>query len=79
MFKIKEDQVSFEQRRMAKVVNFSIMYGAGPFRLSQELDIPMKDAKEIIDMELNVRKYYEDNFERSFLFDKVEKIFFSMR
>tara|TARA_B100001540_G_scaffold279908_1_gene268968 strand:- start:230 stop:724 length:495 start_codon:yes stop_codon:yes gene_type:complete len=25
------------------------MYGAGPFRLSQELDIPMKEAKKIIE------------------------------
>ena len=25
------------------------MYGAGPFRLSQELDIPLKEAKNIIE------------------------------
>jgi hypothetical protein len=43
------------------------------------LKIKDMDAEEIIEMELNARKYYEDNFERSFLFDKLEKIFFSMR
>jgi colanic acid biosynthesis glycosyl transferase WcaI len=43
------------------------------------LKIKNMDAEEIIEMELNARKYYEDNFERSFLFDKLEKIFLSMR
>ena len=49
IFKVNSDDVNFNQRRTAKVVNFSIMYGAGPFRLSQELDIPMKEAKKIIE------------------------------
>ena len=49
IFKVDSNDVSFNQRRTAKVVNFSIMYGAGPFRLSQELDIPMKEAKKIIE------------------------------
>ena len=33
---IPESDVSDNQRRAAKVVNFGIMYGAGPFRRSQE-------------------------------------------
>ena len=49
IFKVSPDDVNFNQRRTAKVVNFSIMYGAGPFRLSQELDISMKEAKKIIE------------------------------
>ena len=49
IFNISSDDVDFNQRRTAKVVNFSIMYGAGPFRLSQELDISMKEAKGIIE------------------------------
>ena len=36
-------------RRTAKIVNFGVMYGAGPFRLSQELGIPMAESKKIID------------------------------
>ena len=40
-------------RRTAKLVNFGIMYGAGPFRLSQELSIPRKEASLIIS------KYFE--------------------
>jgi len=49
IFSVDPDDVNFNQRRTAKVVNFSIMYGAGPFRLSQELDISMKEAKQIIE------------------------------
>ena len=41
--------VTEDQRRSAKVVNFGIMYGAGPYRMSQELGISMTDAKELID------------------------------
>ena len=53
IFSIDPDDVNFNQRRTAKVVNFSIMYGAGPFRLSQELDISMKEAKQIIETYFN--------------------------
>ena len=42
------------------------------------ISLEKKMHEEIIEMEFNARKYYEDNFERSFLFDKVEKIFLSM-
>ena len=36
------------------------------------------DAKEISALGLNARYYYEVNFEREHLFDRVEKIFESM-
>ena len=49
MFNVNSLDVDFNQRRTAKVVNFSIMYGAGPYRLSQELDISMNEAKKIIE------------------------------
>ena len=41
--------VTSEQRRHAKIVNYGIMYGAGAFRMSQELNINMAKAKKIID------------------------------
>ena len=53
IFSVQPEDVNFNQRRTAKVVNFSIMYGAGPFRLSQELDISMKEAKKIIESYFN--------------------------
>ena len=43
------DQVTSDQRRAAKTVNFSIIYGAGASNLSQQLDIKRTEAKELID------------------------------
>ena len=49
IFKVEIKDVLPEMRRTAKVVNFGIMYGAGAFRLSQELGIPRTEAQLIID------------------------------
>jgi DNA polymerase-1 len=43
------DQVSSDQRRAAKTVNFSIIYGAGASNLSQQLGIKRSEAKELIE------------------------------
>lgn len=41
--------VTAEQRRNAKTVNFSIIYGAGAQNLSQQLKISRSEAKKLID------------------------------
>ena len=60
---IAEAAVTPDQRRSAKVVNFGIMYGAGPYRMSQELGISMADAKILIDNYFatypGIRKYMD--------------------
>ena len=43
------DQVTSDQRRAAKTVNFSIIYGAGASNLSQQLGIKRTEAKELIE------------------------------
>ncbi len=43
------EEVTAEQRRNAKTVNFSIIYGAGSVNLSRQLNIKRTEAKEIID------------------------------
>ncbi len=48
VFGVPIEAVSEDQRRQAKVVNFGIMYGAGPYRMSQELNIPINEARELI-------------------------------
>ena len=53
-FKTDEEHVSREERIIAKVINFSILYGKTPFGLSKELKIPMSDAK------LYINKYFEE-------------------
>ena len=42
------DSVDSEMRRHAKSINFGIVYGMSPYGLSQQLDIPIKQASEFI-------------------------------
>ena len=42
-------KINDEMRRTAKVINFGIMYGAGAFRISQELGYSRNVAQDIID------------------------------
>lgn len=44
----KTDEVSDFQRRSAKAVNFGIIYGISSYGLSEDLDIPIKDADNFI-------------------------------
>ena len=47
------EDVTKDQRRKAKTANFGIIYGISAFGLSQRLNIPRKEAKEIIDAYFN--------------------------
>ncbi len=49
IFNLSLAEVSKEQRRYAKTINFGLMYGMGPFRLSNELGITMDEAKQFIE------------------------------
>jgi len=49
VYGIEVKDVTSEQRRNAKAVNFGIIYGQSAFGLSQSLGIPRKEAATIID------------------------------
>ena len=48
IFKMALSDVSSDDRRYAKAINFGLMYGQSSFGLSQMLGIPQRDAKEYI-------------------------------
>jgi DNA polymerase-1 len=48
VFDVPVEAVLPEQRRVAKIVNFGIMYGAGPYRMSTELGITVEEGKKLI-------------------------------
>lgn len=49
VYEVDYDQVTDDQRRNAKTVNFSIIYGAGATNLSRQLGIPRNEAAQLID------------------------------
>jgi DNA polymerase-1 len=49
IFGIEPEEVTSEQRRIAKTANFGIMYGISAFGLSQRLGISRQEAKKIIE------------------------------
>jgi len=54
VYNVPLEEVSADQRRNAKTVNFSIIYGAGSLNLSKQLGIKRAEAKELID------QYFEE-------------------
>ena len=63
------DEVTSEERRRAKTANFGIIDGISAFGLSQRLEIPRKEAKEIIDGYFasypGVKKYMDNVVEKA--------------
>jgi DNA polymerase-1 len=48
LFGVPEQEVSAEQRRIGKTINFGVIYGMSAFRLSRDLRIPRREAEEFI-------------------------------
>lgn len=63
----EKDEITKDERRFAKTINFGIVYGMEPYGLSQALKIDQKAAKEFID------KYFEKFPDVKKYFDKVTK------
>lgn len=64
IFDIPPEQLEADQRRMAKTINFGLLYGMGARKLSQELKISATQAKEFIDryfaMLQGLKAFYAD-------------------
>lgn len=64
IFNKKMEDVSKKERIIGKTINFSILYGQGPHRLSEALEISRKDAADFISLYFTnysgIGKYMED-------------------
>ena len=67
IFGVSENEVTPLMRRQAKAVNFGILYGISSFGLSEDLKIPVKEAKSFID------KYFETYSGTKVYMDSVVK------
>jgi len=50
VFGVSVDQVSNDQRRSAKAINFGLIYGMSAFGLGRQLGIPRGEAQEYVDL-----------------------------
>ncbi len=64
VFNLATEEVTSEQRRYAKTINFGLIYGMGAYGLSQSLGIEQKAAKDYIDRYFarfaGVRRYMDE-------------------
>ena len=78
-FGIPADEVSADQRRIAKTANFGIMYGISAFGLSQRLKISRNEARKIIDDYFasfpSIRKFIDSTLESARANGYVETLF----
>lgn len=69
IFKVPIGEVTGEMRNKAKTANFGIIYGITPFGLSERLNIPRGEAKDLIDeyfaMFPDVKRYMDESIARA--------------
>lgn len=69
IYHVPYDEVSDNQRRKAKTANFGTVYGISAFGLSERLNIPRAEAKELIDGYFStyphIRQFIDESTERA--------------
>jgi len=69
IYDLPKEEVSSEQRRYAKIINFGLMYGMGAFRVSNELGISRKEAAEFIENYFSkfptIKEYINSSLEKA--------------
>jgi DNA polymerase-1 len=83
MFNVPEDDLTIDQRRAAKTINFGVLYGMSAFRLSNELNIPTGQAKDFIDAYFarypKIQEYLDRTLEEARRSGKVTTLFGRVR
>jgi DNA polymerase-1 len=79
VFGVELDQVTSDQRRSAKAINFGLIYGMSAFGLAKQLNIGRHQAQEYMDKYFerypNVQTYMEDTRQQAVENGYVETIF----
>ncbi len=79
VFGMPASEVSAEHRRIAKMINYGIAYGLSAHGLSTRLNIPIAEAKSIIDRYFErfpgISRYVEQTLEKARKLGYVESIF----
>ena len=79
VFSLEPEQVSSEQRRYAKVINFGLIYGMSAFGLAKNLDIETKAAAAYIDRYFQrypgVKRYMDETRQMAKAQGYVETVF----
>ena len=79
VFSVPVGEVSSEQRRYAKTINFGLIYGMGAFGLAQSLGIEQKAAKDYIERYFarfaGVKRYMDETKARAAELGYVETVF----
>jgi DNA polymerase-1 len=69
VYKVPLEQVTKNQRRDAKVINFGVLYGMGPHALAQNTGMSFHDAKQFIDeyfrLRAPIRKYIDETIQHA--------------
>ncbi len=64
LYNLKKEEVTPELRRMAKVINYGVIYGMSAYGLSKELNIPVSEAQQFIENYFNkykgIKQYIEN-------------------
>jgi DNA polymerase I len=83
IFNVPEDQVTADQRRAMKTINFGVLYGMSAFRLSNELNISGTQAKEFIEAYFGrypkIQLYLDKTLEEARSTGKVTTLFGRVR
>jgi len=83
IFNVKQKDVTPDQRRKAKAVNFGIVYGQTPYGLSQALNIPVDEAAKYIktyfEVHKGIKNYINEMIEKAHSDGYVETIFGTRR
>lgn len=79
IFAVPLDEVTSDQRRSAKAVNFGLIYGMSAFGLAKQLNIPRHTAQAYMDKYFerypNVSQYMEDTRQKATETGYVETLF----